>query len=174
MLEEPIVVRYQWTYAEFCSASQYARDRWLRRAYRIALLSVIVPVLLGGVIVGILTKDFKSLIILFLGFVAVPVMLGWRPGGGRRSFRRRPDSDAEIEWLITADKIQQSCASIHFTSEFGWNLINEVCKTPQGYLLFTLTKHFYWFPKHGFAHEADYASFYEFSRLKVAKSREIH
>jgi len=86
-----------------------------------------------------------------------------------RRTEKRLDLDNDVEYQVFSDKIVSS--SQFARSELIWQLITEVIRTRQGFLLKQLTNLFFWLPYHGFGNEQAITEFDELVRSRVKRYR---
>jgi hypothetical protein len=158
-MTETITARYRWTADELVRA-----QRWHLRRRTPRYRGVVIWVLM----VGFSFADIRAFAVGDIGtgyeMIGIPVFLliyvvliALNPWLSRRQYRKRPDVDCEVEYIVSPDGFRTRTDL--GTNEHTWALLTEVVKTPEGYLYYWLPQVFYWLPRHAFASDDDFAAF---------------
>jgi hypothetical protein len=173
-MEDPIVIRFRWTAEELLRASRWNFRHSCRPALR-ATLPVMWALLL---IAGLLGLRKGSVIphSLALGFLAGAlcwlVMRVLRKWFVRRNFSKRPDRDIDIEARAASDSFSIECSLSQGTQV--WDSFAKVVRAPDGILLYPTNEIFHWFPRSGFASDADFERFATLAENKISKCYKVH
>lgn len=169
-VEPAITVEYTWSQAEFLRAHRAHFRRSFGYRFRILLLAVMALVLLLYTLIFVLDQRFlRTETLVLLTFGALFVLAG--PLLTRliliMQYRKRPDKDILVSWRITPERL--NVQSAHGQSEFTWEALVLVARTPEGFLLYPIPQIFHWLPMDGFADAAAVEAFAEIAAKKAKK-----
>jgi hypothetical protein len=172
VMEQAVTAEYRWSAEDFMQANRYQLRHVFRPMTRFGLHLLFVTLLLGG-IGGLLTypKPNATSLSVQIGVIIAGVYwfflrrydFQWSM---RRRYAKRPDKDSRIRWEIGPDKISvRSCLGY---SEFTWDAILKVVRTPAALMLYSLGQVFYYLPCHGFSNSAEFEQVVELAKIKCA------
>ncbi len=173
MEESPIKVQFRWNADELLAARRYHFRHNCRPLFRIAFHGIFALMLIAG-IAGIALgeyNDVPTIVFVIVGvywFAIRPFERRWQV---RRQFRKRPDNDLMITWIITSEQL--ATESSQGKSEITWTTFCKVLKTPGGLLLYPTEEIFHWLPIHGFQSGADFNTVADFARMNVENYKEL-
>lgn len=170
----PIRARFLWTFREFLDAAETYGATQCRPVFRVAVGFVCV-VMIGVGFMGLRSNPVWEL----LGAVAMIAVgsyilffrkhdVRWTLG---RRFRRRPDKDTEIVFLLSEEGVSYSSSVGEGRSP--WEGFTKVRKGERGYLLFPNDSIYLWLPFHAFGSVDDLIRADELIRRKVADSAKV-
>ena len=169
-MEQPVIIKFKWTLEDMLEGYRYHFRHVCRPLFRFLLHFIFALILLGGLIAFF--KGAKDSLIVSLGFIFVGVY--WfvfrrfeRRWIIRRQFAKRPDQNREVEWEIGAEKLAVRSSVGH--SEFGWEALIKVVRTPSSILLYSLEQYYHLLPRRGFASDAEFERLWEIAQSKVKR-----
>ena len=183
-MEQPVTIKYRWTADEMYRAERY-HFRFVTPLFFRGFMHLSFGVLLlAGVyeLNNIKGRDeYRTLAITFViaGVYWFALRGLHRRVIVRRRFAKRPDRDDENEWHVTPERIvtRERLGN----SEFGWESIVQVVRTPGGVILYPPTagliypfdQLYFWLPRRGFASEAEFERFMELAKSKIHRYGEV-
>jgi hypothetical protein len=171
-MEQPIILNYRWTVDELLLAYHYHFLHKCRPVFRFALHSIFALFILAGYTAiqnGSMASGLVFCIVGVYWFIFRRLERRWSI---RRQFSKRPDQDIEIAWQFTSDEIRlQSGLS---QSQFSWECLVKVVRTPVGLLFYPNDQIFHWLPRTGFASDAEFERCAELAKSKIAKYYEVN
>lgn len=173
-MDQPVTIKYRWTADELLQAYRYHFRHTCRPVFRFGLHIIFALMLLAGVF-GLLRESerfsARPIVFVVLGtywFALRPFERRWMV---RRRFSKRSDKDTELEWQVTPDQIQTRSALGR--SEFGWQALTKVVRTPTGVMLYPNDQIFHWLPRHGFANDEDFERFVALAKSKIQRHYDV-
>jgi hypothetical protein len=174
-MEQPVVIRFRWTADELLRAYRYHFRHLYPRALRFAANFIFALNIWIGYC---LARERASVAYVALGIALMALGVYFfvlrraeRRWMIRRQFSKRPDKDVELEWQITSEQIQSQSVLGH--SQFSWQALSKVVRTPEGVLVYPHGQMFHWLPRHGFASDADFERFIELAKQKIQRYDEV-
>jgi hypothetical protein len=172
-MEQPITAKYCWSAEDFVQANRYHLRHLFHPLTRFGLHVLFAILFLAG-IGGLLTypKPNGTSLSVQIGcmiaglywFVVRRFDFRWTM---RHRYAKRPDRDSEMEWAIGPDMIAvRWCLGY---SEFKWEAICKVVRTPGALMLYPLDQLFCYLPSHGFSSDAEFEQVVELAKSKVAR-----
>jgi len=86
----------------------------------------------------------------------------------RRRFKKRPDNNKTVKWLISENELHSTVEGIGETT-LNWASFSKAVHTPQGFLLYPNEQIYNWLPHHGFIDANDIARLSQIVKTKVVK-----
>ncbi|HEY2114803.1 MAG TPA: hypothetical protein VGJ51_06920, partial [Candidatus Angelobacter sp.] len=134
-MAEPVRISFQWTADDLLSARRWHWRHICRPPYRRSLH--LLSALIAGVsiyslfVAGSSPIPIAFLVLLLYIYVGSRYERRWSI---RRAFDKRPDKNADIEWLISSDKLCVKTA--RSKSELLWTALTKVVQTQGGFLFY--------------------------------------
>ena len=167
----PIRARFLWTFREFSDSSETYGKTQCRPVLRFAFGFVCV-VVIGVGFMGLASNEPWALPKALAMIAVGSYFLFFRKHDVRwtlrRRFRRRPDRDTEVVFLLDEESV--SGTSPAGDGSTPWSAFVKVRKGDRGYMLFPLDSVYYWLPFHAFGSVEDLVRADELIRRKVADS----
>ena len=176
MMPEEVAVRYRWTLEEVTVASRW-HLRQASRSLGVRVLCWGLATMCGVFATVAYQRKGDVYLALWLGlgagyFLSLPPLRRWYTlRRMRRNYLKSTGQNAEVEWRITDTLLR--LLTPHGSSEIGWTAFNQAVQTPDGVLLYPQPMLFHWWPKAGFAEEADYEQAVQWTRAKVPDFRRM-
>lgn len=171
-MDQPVIVKYRWTDEELIQSYRYHFRHLCRPAFRLGLnLIFAFNVLAGCILIPPGRSPFLGIVLLVSGLYWFAILPFERPWTIRRRFAKRPDKNLELEWQITPERL--AVRSTAHSSDFTWQLIAKVVRTPLGILLYPNDQIFHWLPRHGFASDAEFERLAEIAKSKVQRFYDV-
>jgi len=148
-----IVIQFRWTAEELIAANRWHYRHRVRPFFRGALwvfAFFFCLIGIGFLLAGDLFGAFALALGVFM-MLALSVVMPWLL---RRQFKNRPDQNMDLEWRISAERIETR--SLQGSGKIMWSAFAKVVHTPQGFLFYPVPQIFHWLPRHGFASGADF------------------
>ena|SRR5438034_487420 len=165
-MEQPITIRYRWTADELLTASRCHSRQSGHRLFRFGVFLAVAILLIAIFIkkdLGVVDALGIAIGIGMCWFVSRS-FTRWQLG---RQFHRRPDRNQEQDWRVYPDRLV--CQSGLGQSEFKWEALAKVVRSPKGYLLYPNERIFFWLPRHGFQSDVEFQRMAELSKGRVKK-----
>jgi hypothetical protein len=172
-MEQLITAKYRWSVEDFVQANRYHLRHLFHPLTRFSLHVFFAILFLAG-IGGLLTYPKPNVTSLAVQSGCIVAGLYWFVfrrfdfrSAMRRRYAKRPDKDSEVEWEIGPDKLAvRWCLGY---SEFKWEAILQVVRTPGAVLLYPLDLCFYYLPRHGFSSNAEFEQVVELAKGRGVK-----
>jgi hypothetical protein len=153
-MAEPVRIAFQWTADDLMLAR---RSHWryiCRPAYRRSVhlfLAFIAGLSIYSLsVAGPSPVPIVFLVLLLYIYIGRPYERRWHI---RRVFAKRPDKNADLEWLISSDKL--CFKGPRSKAEFLWTAFTKVIQTQDGFLFYPIDEIFHFLPKRGFQNDTD-------------------
>jgi len=171
-MNQEIIASYSWTAEELIKAHENHRRAQCRPPFRAGLVFLSLMAILAGWC-NYQSHGWPVLTVVFpLGGVYFLLLrkldVRWTL---RRRFKKRPDRDLRITWILAEDALQIETEETQ--SKENWSQISKVRKARNGFLLYPNDQMFYWLPITSFASEVDWNRTEELLRSKVKDFRDI-
>jgi len=172
-MEQPVIIRFRWTDDDLLQAYHYHFRHTCRPVFRFGLHFLFAVLLIGGVLMLVSSGPG--------GKAPLPISLSCLAGGVywfavrpferrwvvRRQFSKRPDRDIELAWQVAADKIRTQSTLGH--SEFSWQALTKMVRTPSGVMLYPIDQVYHWLPRRGFTSDAEFERFTDLAKSKIQR-----
>ena len=163
-------IKYKWTKELLREALRYHSRlpfNPLRRGLRLAFGLLLI---IFGLYIFSPAKNGLALLTIALGIFLLGLIRPFSVWWGLRGFDRRLDSNLDIIWKVTAEKLEVINAKSR--SEIQWSIFRRALETPAGFLLYHIQEWFYYFPKSAFGTAEDLEAFDALIRknIKIIKS----
>ena len=167
-MPEPVKVSFRWTADDLMLAKKLHWRHICGPAYRRSphLFSALIAgvSIYSLVVAGISPIPIIFLVSLLYLYIGRPYERRWSI---RRAFAKRPDKNADIEWLISVDKL--CITSNRSRSELLWTAFAKVIRTRDGFLFYPIDQIFHFLPKRGFQNEADFERLTQLAKEQAQK-----
>ncbi len=168
-MKDPINIKFMWTSDEAVIAHTSHRMHSCRKPFRFAANLIAILAMLAGIYrIVVFGWAFFPVVVFAGGFYWLFVRrydLAWAV---RRRFKKRPDKDKMVNWVISEDALHSSVEGIG-EATIQWESISKVVHAPKGFLFYPNDQIYNWFPHTGFTRENDIAKVAELAKSKVAK-----
>jgi hypothetical protein len=171
-MAEPVKVTFLWSVDDVLTARRWHWRHICRPSYRRAVYMF--PAFIAGlsiyslIVAGPSWHAISFLVILFYLYVGRRYEQRWLL---RRKFKNHPDNHAEVEWLISPDKVRFN--NPQSQSESLWTAFAEIVQTRDGFLFCRTGKIFHFLPRRGFQSDSDFQYLSQLAKVHCKKFTQL-
>lgn len=171
-MAEPVRVSFLWTVDDALSARKWHWRHICRPPYRRSLyiFSAFIAALsiYSLIVAGPSWPTISFLVVLLYFYIGRRFEQRWL---FRRESKNHPENHAEVEWLISPDKVWFNIPQSR--SESLWTAFAEIVQTRDGFLFYRTGRVFHFLPRRGFQSDLDFQHLSQLAKEHSKKFTEL-